>query len=162
MKTLLIFRHAKSDWGDPGLPDADRPLNKRGKRDAPRMGRLMRSEGLLPDIILVSSAKRARQTVEAAAEAAAYQGEEEIHPEFYMAGPDAYLQAVSDLDDRIRCAMVVGHNPGLEELLAGVTGTGEGLPTAALARVDLPIDHWKDLRPGVAGRLVHIWRPKEL
>ena len=117
MKTLLILRHAKSSWKNTGLADHDRPLTKRGKRDAPRMGRLLRDENLTPDLIVSSTAKRALDTAEAVAEASGYEGEVESRPEFYMAGPEAYLRALRALSDDYECVMVIGHNPGLEELV---------------------------------------------
>lgn len=162
MKTLLILRHAKSSWKDETLPDHERPLNKRGKQSAPLMGELIRREGLLPDLILCSTAKRARQTADLVAEASAYQGEIQHSRELYAAPPQAYLQALSQLEDQYERVMVVGHNPGLEELLQALTGEMQPLPTAALAQVDLPIESWAELKSLRRGRLVEIWRPKEL
>jgi hypothetical protein len=107
MKTLLLMRHAKSSWGDPKMPDQDRPLNKRGKRDAPRMGRLIREEGLLPDIILTSTALRARMTAEAIIDQSAYQGETLYLDELYMAEPEAYLNALHGLAEECDCALVI-------------------------------------------------------
>ncbi len=162
MKTLLILRHAKSSWKDETLPDHERPLNKRGKQSAPLMGELIRREGLLPDFVLCSTAKRARQTADLVAEASDYQGEIEYLRELYAAPPQAYLQALSKLDDRYERVMVVGHNPGLEELLQALTGEMQPLPTAALAQVELPIQQWAEVKSVRRGKLVEIWRPKEL
>lgn len=162
MKTLLILRHAKSDWDDPALADHDRPLNARGKRDAPRMGEVLRREGLAPEAILCSSAKRARKTAELVSEAAGLEGEPQLLDELYAAAPSAYLKACAGLGEDIDTAMVVGHNPGLEELLEMLTGELLPLPTAALAQVELPIANWAELRKRVRGRLVNLWRPKEL
>lgn len=162
MKTLLILRHAKSDWDQPALADHDRPLNARGKRDAPRMGELLRHEGLAPKAILCSSAKRARKTAELVAQAAGFEGDLQLLEELYAAEPSAYLKACAGLGDDIDTAMVVGHNPGLEELLELLTGERLPLPTAALAQVDLPIAYWAELRQRVRGRLVNLWRPKEI
>ena len=85
MKTLLVLRHAKSSWNDPALDDHERPLNKRGRRDAPRMGELVREYGLIPDVVISSDAVRARLTAEAVAEAARYPGEILLDPRLYMA-----------------------------------------------------------------------------
>ena len=90
MKTLLILRHAKSDWETPDVADHDRPLNGRGKRDAPRMGRLLRDENLVPDLIISSTAKRARKTAKLVAEASGYEGEIRLAETLYLAGPEAY------------------------------------------------------------------------
>lgn len=162
MKTLLILRHAKSSWKKPGLADQDRPLNKRGKRDAPRMGQLVEQEDLVPDLIITSTAKRARVTAELVAENSGYEGEIQLERSFYMGYPEAYLEVLRQLPDEIQTVMVVGHNPGLEELLEELVMEPERLPTAALARVDLPIQSWQELDDEVVGELVSLWRPREL
>jgi phosphohistidine phosphatase len=162
MKELLVLRHAKSDWSDPLTADIDRPLNDRGKRDSRRLGQLLRDEDLLPDVILTSPAKRARKTVERLTAAGSYAGKVKEESGFYPGGPDDYVRGLSGLQDKYQRVMVVGHNPGLESLLERLTGTDEVLPTAAIARVALPIDHWRDLKAETRGRLTGIWRPREL
>ena len=162
MKTLLILRHAKSSWKNPGLADYDRPLNQRGKRDAPRMGQLLKKENLTPDAILCSTAKRARDTAEAIAETSGYEGEIEFKPEFYMGDPEAYRRALRGVSDDCQCVMVVGHNPGLEELVETLSGEAETMPTGALAQVSLPIQRWRQLADETKGKLINVWRPKEL
>ena len=159
MKTLLIQRHAKSDWNDASLADHERPLNKRGKRQAPAMGELLRREDLLPDLILCSSARRARKTAEAIAEASGYPGEIRLSRDLYAAPPEAYLEALHGLPDEYACVMVVGHNPGLEELLDVLTGESARLPTAALAQVVLDVEHWSQVSQAPRGKLIHIWLP---
>ncbi|MCZ6676151.1 MAG: histidine phosphatase family protein [Candidatus Poribacteria bacterium] len=162
MKTLLILRHAKSSWNDIELADHDRPLNKRGKRDAPRMGQLLREQGLVPDQIISSTAKRARQTAKRVAKASGYTGKITLTRAFYHASPEAYFAVLSDLPDDYQRVMVVGHNPGMEELVARLTRRPEIMTTAALAHVSLPIEHWYEVHDRVKGGLIHIWRPKEL
>jgi phosphohistidine phosphatase len=162
MKTLLILRHAKSSWKDESLPDHDRPLNKRGKEEAPRMGRLIRELGLTPDLILSSTAKRARTTAELVAEEAGYEGEIILSRDLYATGPDAFIEALAGLEDAYQRVMVVGHNPGLEELLEALTGEYQPLTTAALAQVRLEIDRWNELTDDVEGKLINVWVPKEL
>lgn len=163
---LLILRHAKSSWKVSGLADHERPLNKRGLQDAPRMGWLLREEDLLPDLILSSTAVRARKTAEIVAEKSGYEGELEYRSDFYGAGPEAYLGALSSLTDEYSRVMVVGHNPGLEELLELLTGEFEKMPTAALAQVVLPIQTWRELsdieESSLEGELVNLWRPRDL
>jgi phosphohistidine phosphatase SixA len=162
MKTLLILRHAKSSWEDEKLPDIDRPLNKRGRHDAPRIGDLIKAEGLLPDLIISSTAKRTRSTVELVAGASDYDGEIRWDESLYAAEPQAYITALRALPAEVERVMVVGHNPGLEELVAMLTDEWARLPTAALAQVSLDIANWSDLEFEPVGKLVHVWRPKEL
>jgi phosphohistidine phosphatase len=162
MKTLLILRHAKSSWRDDSLPDHDRPLNKRGKHDAPLVGRLMREKGLLPNLILSSTAKRARSTVELVAEESGFEGKIEYSRELYAAEPEAYTEALAELPDKYDTVMVVGHNPGLEQFLEELTGDYHALPTATLAWVTLPIQSWAEVFDKAEGKLVNIWRPREI
>lgn len=161
MKTLLILRHAKSAWDELDVADHDRPLNKRGKYDAPRVGQLLRDEDLVPDLILSSTAKRAHRTAKLAAEACGYKGEIELAETLYLAGPEAYLAALSSVPDKCRRVMVVGHNPGLEALLEKLTGEAKALPTAALAQVVLPIAYWRQVE-AAEGRLLGLWLPRDL
>ncbi|MBN2549242.1 MAG: histidine phosphatase family protein [Anaerolineales bacterium] len=162
MKMLLIFRHAKSSWDDPGLDDHERPLNKRGRQDAPRMGQLIREEELQPDLILCSTAKRARSTAELAAKEAGYQGEIRPLDELYAAPAEAYLRVLAGISEKFDCVMLVGHNPGLENLLTLLSGRVEPLPTAALAHVRLDVRSWSDITLRTSGELIQVWRPKDL
>ena len=163
MKTLLVLRHAKSSWDDPSLDDHERPLNARGERDAPRMGRLARKERLPVELIISSDALRARLTAQAMADATGYRGEILLDPRLYHASAAEVLAVLrSAVEYDIATVMIVGHNPGLEDLVARLTGEAEGLPTAALAQIALPIDRWPDLAASTRGTLVGLWRPKEL
>ncbi len=162
MKTLLILRHAKSSWKDSSLTDYDRPLNKRGKQDALRMGRFVLKQGLVPDRIISSTAKRARKTATAVAKANHCEDKVELTSEFYHAGLGAYLAVLQNVPDADQRVMVVGHNPGMEALVAHLTGRMETMPTAALAHLGLPIDQWAELDYEVQGELLHLWRPKAL
>jgi phosphohistidine phosphatase len=163
MKTLLVLRHAKSSWNDTALDDHERPLNSRGERDAPRMGELVREHRLTPDVIISSDATRAQLTAEAAGEAAGYTGKILLDNRLYHAGAAdivAVLRTVPETNSGI--VMIVGHNPGLEQLVAELTGDEEDLPTAALAQIVLPIDRWRDLDVSTRGTLLGLWRPKDL
>lgn len=162
MKTLLILRHAKSSWDDHSQNDHERPLNKRGLETAPEMGKLLQKEGLLPDLVISSTALRARTTIELVAQASGYAGKIEFSQDLYAAPPAAYLHALAALPDDLQRVMVVGHNPGLEELVRDLTGKYGAMPTAALAQVNLPIRQWSELSGSIHGELVNIWRPKEL
>ncbi|MDT8306900.1 MAG: histidine phosphatase family protein, partial [Anaerolineae bacterium] len=130
MKTLLILRHAKSSWAG-NLADHERPLNNRGKRDAPRIGDLLRSEELVPDLILTSTAVRARTTASLVAEASGYDGPLQQLRSFYHGSTGDFVRALRALPDALNRVAVVAHNPGLEELLEELTGEDETLPTAA-------------------------------
>jgi len=162
VKSLLLLRHAKSSWKHPELADHDRPLKKRGRRDAPRLGRLVVEEAIVPDLILSSSAVRARETAAAVSAACGETTELRELRELYLGGPEEYALLLRALPDAPGRVMVVGHNPALEELLAALTGVAETLPTAALARVELPIEQWGRLELDGSGRLVRVWRPREL
>jgi len=163
MKTLLVLRHAKSSWNDPALDDHERPLNKRGRRDGPQMGELVRDYRLIPGVIISSDAVRARMTAEAVAEAARYAGKILLDPRLYMANPAGILSVLRTVPETgARTVMIVGHNPGLEELVAQLTGDQQDLPTATLAQIALPIGQWRDLTLSTRGTLLGLWRPKEL
>lgn len=162
MKTLLVLRHAKSSWSDSALDDHERPLNKRGRRDAPRMGKLVREHGLTPDAIISSDAVRARLTAEAVAEAAGYAADIRFEDALYAASAADIRAVLRTVTKTATTVMVVGHNPGLEELIAQLTREQPDLPTAALVRIVLPIDRWRDLEESTRGRLLGVWRPKEI
>ena len=162
MKTLLILRHAKSSWDDPGLRDHDRPLNPRGVRDAPRMGRLIVDQDLVPELVISSTAVRARSTAELATGVMPDAPEIQTTRDLYLASPHSYLEALADYAGDADPVMVVGHNPGITALVTVLTGELEEMPTAALAVVELEIDDWRDIGRSERGRLVGFWRPKEL
>ena len=160
MKTLLVLRHAKSSWDDPSLDDHERPLNERGRRDASLMGELVREYGLIPDIVISSDAVRAQLTTETVAEATRYKGKILLDHRLYIASPDEILSLLRTVREDAGTIMIVGHNPGLEELLEHLTGESQDLPTATLAQVALPIDHWHDLTLSTQGKLLGHWRPE--
>jgi phosphohistidine phosphatase len=162
MKTLLVLRHAKSSWSDPALDDHERPLSTRGRRDGPRMGELVRECGLIPDVVISSDAARARLTAEAVAEAARCPGQILLDRRLYMASPADIRSVLRTAPEQAETVMIVGHNPGLEESVAQLTGEHLDLPTAALAQIALPIDQWRDLGRSTRGTLLGHWRPKDL
>jgi phosphohistidine phosphatase len=144
MKTLLLLRHGKSSWDEP-VEDHDRPLQERGKRDAKRLGAVLRERGVLPELIVTSSAKRARGTAKRVAKAAKYDGDVVETPELYFTSVEHQLEVLASLDEAYQCAMVVGHNPNSEELVFALTGQRLTMPTAALACVDFEMDSWSAL-----------------
>jgi phosphohistidine phosphatase len=160
-KTLLLLRHAKSSWSDSALPDSERPLNRRGERDAPRMGGLLRQLRLIPDVIISSDAVRARMTAEAVAAAAGYAAEILFDQLLYAASPKDIVSVIATMPDTAGTVLIVGHNPELEELIERLTGEPQDMPTAALAQIVVPIDGWRDLDLATRGTLVGLWRPKD-
>ncbi len=161
-KVLLLMRHAKSSWEDGALADFERPLNGRGKRDAPRMGEFLRRRELLPELIFTSAARRARDTTTRVVEASGYEGEVRSTRELYEAEPEDFLEVLHAVPDSCARVMLVAHNPGLEMLLELLTGIPEALPTGALAAIQLPVASWKELHEGVRGKLLGLWSPKTL
>lgn len=162
MKTVLLLRHAKSSWSDGALPDHERPLNERGQQAAPQMGRLLARLQLVPDLILTSTAVRARDTAELVARHSAYQGRLEPRSELYHASPQRCLAVLRDLPNLYTSVMLVAHNPGLEEVVSRISGDEQHFPTAALAQVELPIHSWSEFSDWRQGKLINIWRPREL
>ena len=160
MKRLFLLRHAKSSWSDPRLADFDRPLNNRGLRAAPLMGRLMRERKVRPDLILCSPAERARQTAALVVEAARLDTPLRYDERIYEATPARLLAVVSGAGDAGEL-LLVGHNPGMEELVELLTGETRRMPTAALARITLDTEKWARPREGAA-RLEELVKPKEL
>ena len=162
MKHLILVRHAKSSWKDSDIDDHERPLNKRGKKDAPRMGRLIREENLLPDLIVSSSAKRCRKTAEQVIQHSGYRGETRFTGELYEATPSDLRAFLGRLPGGVSRVLLIGHNPGLEEFLESLVGVYTPLTTAALAQLELPIDDWKELAAETRGELKQTWQPREL
>lgn len=162
MKTLLLLRHAKSSWDDESLPDHDRPLNRRGEKASVRMGRLIRERKLSPDLILCSTAVRAKETLRIVGKKLKNEIPTEFLPELYHCSTDTFITTLAAIHKDADRVMLVGHNPGLEEFLSKVTGQNDLMPTAALAEIDLEISAWSDFDETTQGKLVHLWRPKEL
>jgi phosphohistidine phosphatase len=161
MKTLLLLRHAKSSWKQPELNDHDRPLNKRGKREAPKVGQYIKNNDLLPDLILCSTARRARDTAQTVADESGYDGDIEQLADLYLSDTTCCLDVLRRLPDEVNRVLIVGHNPDLEALLTLLTDVSEHMSTAALAQIDLPITCWAELNEATDGRLQRLWTPRE-
>ena len=159
MKSLILVRHAKSSWAESGTADYDRPLNDRGKRDAPQLGELLAKRGLHPDLIVSSSAKRARKTAKKMLAASGLDVELRLVDELYLAPPKKYANVLRQLPDTVNQVLAVGHNPGLEELVESLTGRQQQMPTAALAVIEIPIDSWSEFHTDLRGRLEWFWSP---
>jgi phosphohistidine phosphatase len=182
---LILLRHAKSDW--PDLPDRDRPLAKRGRRDAPRIGRWLDEHGYQPDVVVVSDAARTRQTWDLVAPELGGSPAVHFEPRAYAASALTLLYLAQELPARYRTALLIGHNPGLSELATSLAGPPEStmaagppgsdratgpavkdngpraaisLPTAAVAVFEFTGD-WPSLTPGHA-RLINLTTPADL
>jgi len=161
LKRLFLVRHAKSSWKNPDLEDFDRPLNKRGKRDAPLMGQRLKQAGTKPDLIISSPAKRAAKTAKVFAHEIGYPVENIgwIQP-LYAAGAQTLLEVVRGLDDSFHQVLLVGHNPGLSYFAENLTGTAvDNIPTCGIFAVDFESGSWRSIREG-AGILVFFDFPK--
>lgn len=163
IKTLLLFRHAKSSWSNPDLADHDRPLNPRGRTAAARMGRLIREEGHTLDLILASTSRRTRETAEIAlAEAGIPLFPVQYRDDLYHADPDQLTTVLSGLSAPYSSVMLLGHNPGFEDFLERHTGERSKFPTAGLAIIEFELKSWTDFSNSRQGTLRCLWKPKKL
>jgi phosphohistidine phosphatase len=151
MKTLVIIRHAKSSWDDTSMSDIDRPLNDRGKHDAPAMAKRLIKAGVAIDRFVSSPAKRARQTAELFAHE--YEVKEKkirFIPELYHATEPAFEAVVDDLDDDDDTVAIFSHNPGITAFVNTLTSAIriDNMPTCGVFVVRNDVKHWKDFRAG--------------
>jgi phosphohistidine phosphatase len=162
MKTLTIIRHAKSSWTDMSLRDRDRPLNKRGKRDAPEMGRRIHEYGIRPSLIVSSPAKRAWTTAKAVADAINYPREFlQKDDALYLASLDTILDVIMAQDNGFNNLMLFGHNPGFTDMANFlVPGLTNNLPTAGVVSVEIDQDDWNLYERPRTRLLVHDWPKK--
>ncbi len=161
MKTLLLMRHAKSSWGNPAWRDFDRPLNGRGLKAAPLMGRYLHAQGLGPDLIVSSPAQRAQQTAQLVKEAAPFAAPIHYEAGIYEASVKDLLNILFALEETAATVLLIGHNPGFAGLLAHLSGVHEHLPTASIANLTLNADTWPAVRGG-CGQLAWLVRPRQL
>lgn len=163
MKNLLIMRHAKSDWGDASLADFDRPLNSRGKKAAPFMGKELLQRGKVPDLIISSPANRAKSTALKVAETSGYSKEIQFEKDFYFGYVDEIIRVVQNTHSNCSRLMVIGHNPTQESLIGVLTKNNAyaRMPTAAIASILFDIDNWDKLVKS-SGTLEWLILPKEL
>ena len=166
MKRLILLRHAKSAWETPNLDDKDRPLNERGRSDAPRMGKWMAVSGFVPDTVLCSTAVRTRETWALVAPALPNAPEVLFEDLLYLASEDEMLSALRAADGD--CVMMIGHMPGIGTLAADLRRKGPVLhglfskyPTCAASVIDFDIDDWAQVKFGT-GELLAFQVPKEL
>ena len=170
MKRLAILRHAKSSWADAGMDDFERPLNDRGRKGARRVGAEMAARGLHFDLVLASEAVRVRETISVASENYDFGPDVRYDDELYGAHEDLLMAVIRAIPEKDQSALIVGHNPGLEKLVASLArddaaGHRERVatkfPTAALAVIDLGVEQWEQVSPG-CGEIVELILPREL
>lgn len=170
MKTLLLLRHAKSDWSDGGLDDIDRPLAPRGRKAAPLIGRYLKDEDLIPDLVLCSTARRAQETWDLAAAELGRAVPVRFSKGLYAVSSAALLAAIRRVPDDCARLLLIGHNPEIEDLAHRLAGTGtakvlaslaEKYPTGALAEIRFARDSWTKVGEG-AGTLSRFVRPRDL
>jgi phosphohistidine phosphatase len=168
MLRLLLLRHAKSSWADPGQADFDRPLNSRGRNDAPEMSKFIAEAGLAPQRIVCSSARRARETLALMVPRLSSDMEVSFSRRLYEADAEGYLKAAREAGGTANAVMLVGHNPAMEDVatvLAPVGDDGalkqlaEKFPTCGLAVIEFDGPRWSDVGPG-GGRLTAFHTPK--
>lgn len=150
MKKLFLIRHAKSGWDDSSLADEDRPLNKRGKKDAPFMGSLLRKQGVTPDLIISSPAKRAYSTAKKMAKATSYPPDHiQTFEKLYLSSSDALLEVIHSQPAEVRTLMLVGHNPELTELVPLLCGEPiDNVPTCGIVCISFLTDTWQAVNKG--------------
>ena len=146
MKTLLVMRHAKSEWGSPTSRDHDRTLAPRGLKAARRMGKFISASGVAPELIVSSTAVRARTTAELAAKAGGWGGSITTDPNLYASDVERVLDVVAGVDPDVNTLLIAGHEPTWSSLVGWLIGGGRvSMPTAAVACLDLPQGGWTDL-----------------
>jgi phosphohistidine phosphatase len=170
MKRLYLLRHTKSSWKEDDLSDHERPLAPRGRRAAPPVGVYLRDHAILPDLVLASSARRTRETWELVSLMLAKPPRVLYEDKLYLATAEELLVRLRQMDDDIGSILLVGHNPGLQELAVRLFGDGDSdgltklrgkFPTGGLALYQFDIDHWEELLPGI-GCLTNFVVPRDL
>lgn len=162
MKEVLFIRHAKSSWANTRLADQDRPLNKRGFRDAPFMATLVKNKGIRPDGLVSSNARRALRTASFFAEAIGLStGSILVEPQIYEAFPEDVYAIIRQFPPEWQTVFVFGHNPGFTSIANHFSAEYlPNVPTCGIVRVQLPIDDWADWQ-AASGRMVDFWYPKQ-
>ncbi|WP_042376158.1 SixA phosphatase family protein [Streptacidiphilus melanogenes] len=158
-RTIIVLRHAKADW--PAVPDHERPLADRGRKDAPTAGQWLAVAGITPDLALCSTATRTRETWKLFAHELPQRPRTVYDDRLYEAAPGLLIEVLQELPEDVRTVLLVGHNPGVQGLAEILSGEFDddsltrlratGFPTAGVAVIDVP-GPWKTLEPGV-GRL---------
>ena len=144
MKSLLLIRHAKSSWDDPSISDFDRPLNERGKKNAPEMAIRLHDKGIRLDMLVSSPAKRAKQTAKAFQKILEVDKLEFVD-DLYLASPAAFAEVVARLPSKVKAVALFSHNPGITEFANSLSATRiDDMPTASIFAVNAEVDDWPD------------------
>lgn len=162
MKRLTIIRHAKSSWNHAGLPDHERPLNKRGNKAAPMIGEVLSEREFQPDVLISSTAVRALSTAREISQKIGYPPDAIIsEPDIYMACTDELIGVISRINEDFGHAVLFGHNPGFENLVDELLrdGSVDRMPTCAVADLELSVDYWGEVSPSCA-RLIDYLYPR--
>ena len=161
MRNLYLLRHAKSSWKDESLADFERPLANRGKRACDTIGKFILANEIEFDLVISSTAVRARDTIDLVKQSAKLRAEIRYDERIYEASVERLFELTSQIENDKKKVMLVGHNPGFEELLQALTGVTQPFPTAAFAKINLKISKWSDSFEGKAN-LEWLVTPKEL
>ena len=145
MKKVYIIRHAKSSWKDMSLDDFDRPLNKRGKRDAPFMGKKLKEQNIVPDIILASPALRSKKTAEKIARKVKYSKQIIYDKSLYESSVSELYIALTKINDENSIAFLFGHNTGINMFVESFVGLYDNVPTCGIVEVEFDCKSWKDI-----------------
>ena len=174
MKTIFLLRHGKSDWGDPALKDHDRSLNERGRAATPRMGAYIKAKRYKPEIVLCSAARRTVETCDLINVALGGGLNIKFEESLYLAEQRQLLERVRWVEDDFKSAMIIGHNPGLEQFANALCASPkdaeseklhrrmrEKFSTCAFAAIKVPAKTWREVKAG-SGALIDFMRPKDL
>ena len=161
MRTLYLLRHGKSSWKDATLQDFERPLKSRGRDAAEQMGRFLDSKKVTVGALISSPSVRTRQTIDIVLRHAQLGVEPQFDQRIYEASLPTLVHVVSEIPDDRKTAMLVGHNPGMEEMLAFLTRESRHMPTCALAKISVDVSTWKEAGRS-AGKLEWFVTPKDL
>lgn len=171
MRRLTLLRHAKSSWNDPVARDFDRPLNSRGKKAAHRIGHWMREKGLVFDVVLASPAVRVFETLDHLGHGLGLALEPTFNERIYLGSAATLIELIQESETAGAHILLVGHNPGLEDMVLELAGddmsgpmlasVAEKLPTGAVVELEFDCDDWRDIGPG-SGIIVRFTRPRDL
>ena len=162
MKKLLLLRHGKSSWHNSDLADHERPLTDRGKESASIMGKYLKKENLIPDLIISSTAKRANKTADIVAKKSGYDKKILKSDKLYSGSSEDYTSIIQEIADKNKTILLVGHNPVIEEVIERITAEQRIMKTCSLAHIDLSVDSWKNFDYTKKYKLINLINVKEL